>query len=411
MAVLDDTALGARPPAIARSRVDAWVRQVEGRASLERADIEGIQLQKLNALLRRERERKGFYRNLPVRLDSLDQLRELPFTTADDLAGQASGLLLTSQARVAQVVSDATSATTGSAKRLFYSQADLDRTVSFFAGGLSELIAPGDAVAVCMPFSREGGLGELISAAVERLGAEAVRIGVGGTFREVSDAIRRSQAAAYVGFPVALLSLLRCCDEPLPLKRALVSADACGQKTMGFIGDLLGTWPVQHYGSRETVYGGAVTCPACCGMHVRENDIIAETVEGELVITTIGMDALPLIRYRTGDSAHLSKGRCTCGSSLARLDRVGRIGDAGVMGVLDEEVFALPSVVDYRVGRSPGRVLVEVLSKGSHEEALVRDMVARRFPGSCIDIQTIPFSPDAKPFYPAKRKVEGSPLR
>ena len=93
-----------------------------------------------------------------------------------------------------------------------------------------------------------------------------------------------------------------------------------------------------HYGSREIGLGGAVTCPAFCGMHLRENDMIAEIVDehgmvlpygewGELVLTTIQAEAMPLIRYRTGDHTRIYREPCPCGSVLLRLDQVTRMGD------------------------------------------------------------------------------------
>ena len=106
------------------SRIDALLSAQEGLKHITRADMERLQLQKLNALLAREKERGGFYRNLPDHLDSLSELAALPFTTDEDLAHSASGLLLCSQAEIQRVLSDATSGTTGAAKRVFYTEVD-----------------------------------------------------------------------------------------------------------------------------------------------------------------------------------------------------------------------------------------------------------------------------------------------
>lgn len=64
-----------------RSRLDTLIMEQEKRNSLSRADIEEIQLKKLNELLLREHERQGFYRDLPERVGSLEELKALPFTT------------------------------------------------------------------------------------------------------------------------------------------------------------------------------------------------------------------------------------------------------------------------------------------------------------------------------------------
>ena len=101
-------------------------------------------------------------------------------------------------------------------------------------------------------------------------------------------------------------------EDDFPIRRALISADACPAGVMEELEKGLGGKLYPHYGSRECGLGGAVTCSAFEGMHLRENHIIPEIIDengnvlpdgayGELVITTIGLEAMPLIRYRTGD--------------------------------------------------------------------------------------------------------------
>ena len=126
-----------------RSRIDAYIREKEALPFVTRESLHALQLEKLNALLKREKERGGFYRDLPERLESLEQLKTLPFTTEEDLAGNAAGLLLCSQAQIQRVLSDATSGTTGAAKRVFYTEGDCENTVGLFMTGLGELIFPG----------------------------------------------------------------------------------------------------------------------------------------------------------------------------------------------------------------------------------------------------------------------------
>ena len=139
-----------------RSRIDDLIRRQENLPEVTRAEIEAVQLDKLNRLLAREKERGGFYRGLPAHLDSLSQLSGLPFTTDEDLAHHAPGLLLTSQGDIQRVLSDATSGTTGAAKRVFYTEGDCENTVQLFAAGLGELIFPGSVTLLCFPFSGRG---------------------------------------------------------------------------------------------------------------------------------------------------------------------------------------------------------------------------------------------------------------
>ena len=358
------------------SRIDALLLAQEGLKSINRAGIEKMQLQKLNALLAREKERGGFYRDLPDHLDSLSALDSLPFTTDEDLAHSASGMLLCSQAEVQRVLSDATSGTTGAAKRVFYTEGDCEHTVELFMAGLGELIFPGNVTMICFPFSGPHGLGELIAEAIEHLGARPLRLGVGLTYGEYAAVLEKGKPDTFVGMPVQLLSLLRVCGRG-SLKRALVSGDACPDAVLSGCEEILGSRLFPHYGSREMALGGAITCPAHAGMHLRENHVIAEIVDengrtlppgetGELVITTIGMEAMPLIRYRTGDYTRAIPGRCPCGSEALRLDTVSR-KETAELAALDETLFSLPFVADYRAERRDRKLYLKILTCGEGE--------------------------------------------
>lgn len=342
-----------------RTNLDGWIRRQEGAQSLGREQIEEIQLRKLNILLKREKERGGFYGSLPDRLDTLEDLRRLPFTTEKDLIREGHRMVLTSQSGIERVRSQETSGTAGKAKRVYYSAKDNERTVSFFAAGLSELVFPGEKVMVCMPFSGNRGLGELIAEAVGRLKGIPLAAGTGRSYGELLDILDVERPQVFVGMPVPLLSLLRLRPEN-SLERALVSADICPDTVKKEIEARLGTRLYPHYGSREIGLGGAVTCPAFEGMHLRENDLIAEIVDeegrvlprgewGELVLTSIEADAMPLIRYRTGDITRILPEPCPCGSAVIRLDRVRRRSRCPVMEKLDDRMFQYEEVVDYRM--------------------------------------------------------------
>ena len=386
------------------SRIDALLLAQEGLKSVTRASIEEMQLQKLNSLLAREKERGGFYRDLPDHLDALSSLAALPFTTDEDLAHHAPGLLLRSQAEVQRVLSDATSGTTGAAKRVFYTEGDCAHTVEFFTAGLGELIFPGSVTMILFPFSGPHGLGELIAEAIERLGARPLKLGVGLSYGEFAAVLEKEKPDTFVGMPVQLLSLLRVCGRG-SLRRALVSGDACPEAVLRGCEDILQSRLFPHYGSREMALGGAITCPAHEGMHLRENHVIAEIVDeagqplppgdtGELVITTIGMEAMPLIRYRTGDYTRVIPGRCRCGSEVLRLDAVHRKETSG-LAALDETLFSLPFVADYRAERRNGRLHLQILTCA--EGAL---------PALDAETEVRPAGPDDRSLYAGKRKVE-----
>lgn len=393
------------------SRLEALMREQEGLETLSREAIEAVQLEKLNRLLWRERRRQGFYAGLPERLDRLSQLSRLPFTTEEDLARHAGGMLLTSQGAVQRVLSDATSGTTGAAKRVFYTEGDCENTVRLYMAGLGELIFPGSVTMICFPFSGPYGLGELIAEAVTRLGATPLKLGASLTYGAYRAAMER--ADTFVGMPAQLLSLLRAWGRG-SLRRALVSGDACPERVMEASEALLGSRLFPHYGSREMGMAGAITCPAHEGMHLRENHVIAEVIgpdggvlppgeTGELVITTIGMEALPLIRYRTGDLTRLLPEPCPCGCAAVRLGPLVRRGEGARFLALENAVFACPEVVDYRAERRGDELTLTLLTRSDWNPEELRPAAEALLPGLRVTLRSRAFRGEDGFLYRGKR--------
>ena len=401
-----------------RSRIDAMILHQEGLSRLRREDIEALQLRKLNRLLSSPRIRSA-YSGLPARLEALSELSRLPFTTNEDLSERAAAFLAVSQSRVSRVISGATSGTSGASKRVFYTEGDLQHTVELFQAGLGELIFPGSRTLVCMPFSGPNGLGELISKAIEGLGAVPLLAGSFLSYAQFSSLLEKNRPDTFVGFPTNLLSLLRACGRG-SLRRALISADSCPASVVMASEAILGSQLFPHYGSREMALGGAVTCPAHEGMHLRENHVIAEIVGpsgaplprgewGELVITTIGMEAMPLLRYRTGDRTRLLPEPCPCGSEVLRLDPdITRLADSRV-SMADDIIFQDESVIDcrYEEDRS-GRILVYIVHQGALNRNAILTALFPVFPDREIQLRSIPFSPGLTPLYRGKRIIEKS---
>lgn len=392
------------------SRIDEMICEQEGLTGLNRQALEAVQLAKLNALLGRESQRGGFYVNLPTKLDSLSQLSSLPFTTEEDLASRGNSMLLVSQSDIQRILSDATSGTTGTPKRVFYTLGDCRNTIELYKAGLGELVDPGSKTMICMPFSGPFGLGELIATAIEELGATPLRVGVGKTYRELKEILDSQQPDTYVGIPGQLCAMLTLLG-PGSLRRCLISADSCPQSMKTRMEAILGSRLYPHYGSREMGMAGAITCQAHSGMHLRENHIIPEIVGengkplppgemGELVITTIGMEAQPLIRYRTGDFTRILPGPCPCGSCTIRLDDLHRRGEAGAILPLDETLFALPGLVDCHIRRENGSLHITALTL----PGLTAEEIQKAVPGAAVTCREATW--DDRPLYAGKRRIE-----
>jgi phenylacetate-coenzyme A ligase PaaK-like adenylate-forming protein len=269
-------------------------------------------------------------------------LFRLPRMEPGDLA--APGLLAVSQDDVARVVTLATSGSSGPPKRLFFSEGDLARTLDFFAVGMSTLCGAGDGVLVLLPGRTDWGVADLLARALPRIGARAVLPSPGWTPDDLP-ALLGEGVRTLVAAPTHLRRLL----DALPpeafrgrLATLLSSAEPLPAVLRERIETAWGCEVFDHWGMTETGYGGGVECRAHAGYHLREADLFVEVADfatgaplpegetGELLVTTLGERALPLVRYRTGDAGRMLPGPCPCGSRLRRLDAVpGRFAPDG----------------------------------------------------------------------------------
>ena len=397
-----------------RTNLENWIETTEGLPKLTREALEELQLTRLNETLARLKARGGFYKDYPEKLDALSDLQKLPFTTARMLSDYPGKFLLTSQSEITRVISGATSGTTGPAKRVFYTANDTEHTVGFFAAGISEMLSAGEKCLIAFPFTGPFGLGDLIAQAVERLGAAPIKAGFGEVWGELTALVRETQPETYIGFPVTLLSLARIYGEDFPIKRALVSGDACPKGVMGELEKALGSKLYPHYGSRECGLGGAVTCQAFEGMHLRENHIIPEIIDengnvlpdgeyGELVLTTIGAEAMPLIRYRTGDYTRLLP-QCPCGGVTRRIDTVSR--QEGIISIeeLDSKLFHIPELLDYRASFD-GKLTIEARTLCEGVQRQIYDGAKEIYPDLQINVQTSLCRQSDRPMYLGKRHI------
>ncbi|MCR5846321.1 MAG: AMP-binding protein [bacterium] len=317
--------------AFPKSKVDEYASACEGCTFETRADLEEFQLKRLNELLERIGGR-GLYAEYPTHLSSLADIANLPFTTERDIIDRPSQLGMVSQSQCVRVISDETSATTGKPKRIYYTQADRDRTTRFFEIGLQELIEPGDFVMLGFPESGELGLTDLIEEACRRIGAMCYV--AEDEARYAIDQMSMLSPNAYIGHPfhmTALLDELAARDTVPTFTRALISGDSCSAELCEAVAAAIGSYPFLHYGSREIGLAGAVSCSSHKGMHIRENDLLVEIVDGngnplpdgewgEIVITTLAQEAMPFVRYRTQDRGRIIPQPCECSSVMRLLD-------------------------------------------------------------------------------------------
>lgn len=280
-------------------------------------------------------------------IQDFSDLALLPRTDAETLRSQPFDLLCISQDDVARAVTYDTSGSTGQPKRLFFAEQDLERTINFFEHGMSTFTAKGAVVMAILPSARPSSVGRLLHEGLTRMGATCIV----GNPEEGGEAMARlaheHKVSVIVASPWHIRSLALAWAELGYAKDCIHTVlycwDTVGPAMDTLLKDTLGCTVRHHWGMTETGLGGALSC-AYDGLHVREADLLVEIVEpktgapvensqwGELVVTTLGRRAMPLIRYATGDRARLLKEPCPCGSPMRRLDRVmGRIADEAIL--------------------------------------------------------------------------------
>jgi phenylacetate-CoA ligase len=315
--------------------------------TMPRRNLAGLQLRRLKkslahayqkvAHIRRKFEAAGV---TPDTLGSLADIAHFPFTEKVDLRlTYPFGLFAVPREQVLRL--HASSGTTGKPTVVGYTRADLDLWSDLMARTLACAGArPGDIVHNAYGYGLfTGGLGFHYGA--ERLGCTVVPVSGGGTERQVmlmrdfgaavlcatpSYALNIAEVAAGMGVDVA----------GLPLRYGAFGAEPWSEPMRGDLQARLGIKAVDVYGLSEILGPGvAAECHvAQSGLHGWEDHFLFETVDpetltplpmgeaGELVITTLTKEALPMVRYRTRDITRLSDEPCACGRTHVRIMRV-----------------------------------------------------------------------------------------
>lgn len=407
-----EAAAGAGDPAAGRpsprrTPLEPWVFARAGAR-----DIDGLrahQLDALRATIERARRLSPFYAERlaavgPGEPRSLADLARFPLTSADDVRAQGMRMLCVPPGEVDRIVTLPTSGTTGEPKRIHFTAADQELTLDFFHHGMSVLVRPGQRVLILLPGERPGSVGDLLRRGLERMDVEGVVHGPVADPTQTLRVLRAGDFDCLVGIPVQVLGLARrdaASGAPASLETILLSTDQAPRSLVAAIERVWGCRVFDHYGTTETGLGGGVECEALDGYHLREADLLFEVVDpatgepvpggefGEVVFTTLTREAMPLIRYRTGDRGRFLTQPCPCGTPLRRLERVrarycgrARLRGGGEvdMATVDEPLFALSPVLDVRavLRREPDADVldVEVLAPGGGAALLGRATAA-----------------------------------
>ena len=376
-----------------RTPIDPWIAARLGipLESMKAESLTAYQMERFRETLRYAAAHSPFYQEKlrGIDIDAIQtpaDIQGIDTTSERDLAGNENRFLCVSPGSVDRIFTVPTTGTHGERKRIFFIRGDLVPSVEFYYHAFLTFIQPGDRLLVLMGGTAEGSVGDTIDRSLSPLG---VITQVYGQVTDLADAWRAVQdfkPDVIVGIPyqvAALAAWSRRCGLPEGVRCVLLSADDVPGAIRERISRLWGAEVYSHYGMTETGLAGGVDCCAHRGYHLRSCDMYAEILDpdeegfGELAVTPFGREAMPLIRYRTGDIARISTDPCPCGGVLPRLETIrGRLSNS--CRICGRRVFL--SQVEDAVYRDEAAVDLECAAGEDHLQLLVRTL-----PGEQID--------------------------
>lgn len=354
-----------------RTPVDQWVSEKIGVAipELSQEKLESYQLEKARELIAYAKQRGAFYKEAykdidPTGIRNMEDFSRLPTICEADLAGNEYRFQCVSPSDVVRMVTVPTTGTSGNQKRLAFTLHDLSSALEFIHVGFLTMCQRGDRMLVMMSGGTEGSIGDSVEKALRSLDIETR---VYGAITDISQAyqyVREFCPDIIVGIPVQAAALARYSEIHgglTSVRSVLLSADDVPQSICDRLAKLWDCNVFRHYGMTEMCIAGGVECHAHTGYHMRSCDILLEILEpdaegyGEIAITTLGREGMPLIRYRSGDIGKMAFDPCGCGSVLPRLLHIkGRRRNSYTTGSgtvflseIAEVAYSDPSVLDF----------------------------------------------------------------
>lgn len=323
----------------------------ETKECMSRDEMQALQGARLVKLVDRVYHNVAYYRRKmqavglePGDIRGLEDLPKLPFTTKDDLRDTYPfGLFAVPNSQVVRI--HASSGTTGKATVVGYTRRDIDVWSECVARCISMAnLGKEDIIQVAYGYGLfTGGLGGHYGA--EKMGATVVPMSTGNTKKLINMMIDFG-VTGILCTPSYLMHIAETIEEmgvrdKIRLKASLNGAEPWTEKMRARMEEMLGIQAHDIYGLSEIMGPGVATdCHLHRGLHVHEDHFLPEIVDrenfqpvadgvtGELVISTLTKEGIPLIRYRTKDLTSIDHMPCECGRTTARIARfTGRSDD------------------------------------------------------------------------------------
>lgn len=372
--------------------------------TMSREDLEALQLERLQALVKRVYQKIPFYKESfdkaginPEDIKSLADLTKLPFTVKQDMRdAYPFGLFAVPRKDVVRV--HCSSGTTGTATVVGYTQKDLENWGDCFARALYGAgCGPDSTLQIAYGYGLfTGGLGAHNGG--ERAGCTVLPMSTGNTKRQVR-LMKDFDVDCLCCTPSYALNIAEVAQEEgydiheFPIHAGILGAEPCSEATRAEIEQKMGIQVYDIYGLSEVMGPGvACECEKQHGLHVCEDQFIIEILDpktlqpvpdgewGEVVFTTLCKECSPLVRYRTRDISRILVGECECGRTFRRMDRIaGRTDDMMILrGVnvfpsqIEEEIVSFPEI-------APQYHLI-LTTKGTLDHAELRVETVPEFP-------------------------------
>ena len=377
-----------------------WEKEIE---TMPRDRFREMQLERLKSSIRKAAA-SPFYERLFKEIDfdvnavnTLDDIEKIPLTTKDDLRENwPYGFIAVSKDELIRMHSS--SGTTGRATVVFHTAHDIDEWTNIVARSMYMTgMRKGDVFQNMMTYGLfTGGLGFHYGA--EKLGALTIPAGAGNSKRQIQLMMDFGTTFIHI-IPSYALHLYTVFEElgidprsDTKLKVAFLGAEPHSEKTRNKVEELYGVKAFNSYGLSEMNGPGvAFECPYQNGMHVWEDNYILEVIdpvtekplpegeEGELVLTTLLRNGMPILRYRTKDVTRIIPGPCECGRVHRRIERItGRTDDMLIL----KGVNMYPIQIEKKLMEIPGvgtNYLIILEREGYNDHMTVKVEVAKEF--------------------------------
>lgn len=331
-----------------------WSRE----ETLSREEFAEIQQERLIKTVNRVYQNVPYYKEkmeaagvVPGDISNLKDIQKLPFTVKDDFrANYPFGLFAVPKKEIVRF--HASSGTTGKPTVVGYTRKDMETWSELIARIVTMAgVTDDDTAQISFGYGLfTGAFG--LHQGLEKVGASVIPMSSGNTQKQIM-IMQDFGTTALISTPSYALHMAEVALEmgvdpkkDLQLKWGLFGGEGSTESMRKEINDRWGLFATENYGMSELIGPGVSgECLALKGMHISEDHFIPEIIDpktgkvlgegevGELVITTISKEALPILRYRTKDITSLHYEKCDCGRTTVRMSKIqGRSDDMLILG-------------------------------------------------------------------------------